>query len=216
MRGRLFSMEPPDAVEIRVLGCLIEKQRTTPDVYPLSLNSLRLACNQATNREPVVEYDEATIRDALQRLALRRWSRLASDAGSRATKYRHLLDETLSVKPPEISVLTVLMLRGAQTPGELKARTERLFLFASLADLEQTLDGLAERQLVERLERRPGQKEERWVQLLGGAALNSGESAEPVDDPAPAKADRLAELEERVRRLEEQITTLIPARPRAF
>ncbi len=209
-------MEPPDAVEIRVLGCLIEKQRTTPDVYPLSLNSLRLACNQATNREPVVEYDEATIRDALQRLALRRWSRLASDAGSRATKYRHLLDETLSVKPPEISVLTVLMLRGAQTPGELKARTERLFLFASLADLEQTLDGLAERQLVERLERRPGQKEERWVQLLGGAALNSGESAEPVDDPAPAKADRLAELEERVRRLEEQITTLIPARPRAF
>ena len=208
-------MEPPDAVEIRVLGCLIEKQRTTPDVYPLSLNSLRLACNQATNREPVVEYDEPAIRDALQRLALRRWTRLASDAGSRATKYRHLLDETLSVKPPEISVLTVLMLRGAQTPGELKARTDRLFLFASLADLQQTLEALAERQLVERLGRRPGQKEERWVQLLGGAALNSGEGAEPVDDPAPAKADRLAELEERVRRLEEQITTLIPARPPA-
>ena len=216
MRGRLFSMEPPDAVEIRVLGCLIEKQRTTPDVYPLSLNSLRLACNQATNREPVVEYDEPTIRDALQRLALRRWTRLASDAGSRATKYRHLLDETLSVKPPEISILTVLMLRGAQTPGELKARTDRLFPFASLADLQQTLEALAERQLVEPLGRRPGQKEERWVQLLGGAALNSGEGAEPVDDPAPAKADRLAELEERVRRLEEQITTLIPARPRAF
>ena len=96
-----------------MLGCLIEKQRTTPDVYPMSLNSLRLACNQATNREPVVEYDEPAIRDALQRLALRRWTRLASDAGSRATKYRHLLDETLSVKPPEISVLTVLMLRGS-------------------------------------------------------------------------------------------------------
>ena len=209
-------MEPPDAVEIRVLGCLIEKQRTTPDVYPLSLNSLRLACNQATNREPVVEYDEPTIRDALQRLALRRWTRLASDAGSRATKYRHLLDETLSVKPPEISVLTVLMLRGAQTPGELKARTDRLFPFASLADLQQTLEALAERQLVEPLGRRPGQKEERWVQLLGGAAFNSREGAEPVDDPAPAKADRLAELEERVRRLEEQITTLIPARPPTF
>ena len=208
-------MEPPDAVEIRVLGCLIEKQRTTPDVYPLSLNSLRLACNQAKNREPVVEYDEPTIRDALQRLALRRWTRLASDAGSRATKYRHLLDETLSVKPPEISVLTVLMLRGAQTPGELKARTDRLFPFASLADLQQTLEALAERQLVEPLGRRPGQKEERWVQLLGGAALNSGEGAEPVDGPAPAKADRLAELEARVRRLEEQITTLIPARPPA-
>jgi uncharacterized protein YceH (UPF0502 family) len=208
-------MEPPDAVEIRVLGCLIEKQRTTPDVYPLSLNSLRLACNQATNRDPVVEYDEPTIRDALQRLALRRWTRLASDAGSRATKYRHLLDETLTVKPPEISVLAVLMLRGAQTPGELKARTDRLFLFASLADLQETLEGLAERRLVQRLERRPGQKEERWVQLLGGAAANSGERVEPMDGPAPAKADRLTELEERVRRLEEQIATLIPDRPPA-
>ena len=208
-------MEPPDAVEIRVLGCLIEKQRTTPDVYPLSLNSLRLACNQATNREPVVEYDEPTIRDALQRLALRRWTRLASDAGSRAVKYRHLLDETLNVKPPEISVLAVLMLRGAQTPGELKARTDRLFVFANLADLQQTLEGLAERRLVRRLERRPGQKEERWVQLLGGAAADSGERVEPVDGPGLAKADRLAELEERVRRLEEQIATLIPARPPA-
>ena len=209
-------MEPPDAVEIRVLGCLIEKQRTTPDVYPLSLNSLRLACNQATNREPVVEYNEPAIRDALQRLALRRWTRLASDAGSRATKYRHLLDETLNVKPPELSVLAVLMLRGAQTPGELKARTDRLFLFASLADLQETLERLAERQLVQRLQRRPGQKEERWVQLLGGAAVNAEEGVEPVDDPAPAKADRLAELEERVRRLEEQIATLIPARPPTF
>ena len=208
-------MEPPNAVEIRVLGCLIEKQRTTPDVYPLSLNSLRLACNQATNRDPVVEYDEPTIRDALQRLALRRWTRLASDAGSRATKYRHLLDETLTVKPPEISVLAVLMLRGAQTPGELKARTDRLFLFASLADLQETLEGLAERRLVQRLERRPGQKEERWVQLLGGAAANSGEPVEPMDGPAPAKADRFTELEERVRRLEEQIATLIPDRPPA-
>lgn len=208
-------MEPPGAVEIRVLGCLIEKQRTTPDVYPLSLNSLRLACNQATNREPVVDYDEPAIRDALQRLALRRWTRLASDAGSRATKYRHLLDETLNVKPPEISVLAVLMLRGAQTPGELKARTERLFPFASLADLQETLEALAERKLVERLERRPGQKEERWVQLLGGAAANSREGVEPVDDPAPAKADRLTELEERVRRLEQQIATLIPTRPPA-
>ena len=210
-------MEPPDAVEIRVLGCLIEKQRTTPDVYPLSLNSLRLACNQATNRDPVVEYDEPTIRDALQRLAGRRWTRLASDAGSRATKYRHLLDETLNVSPPELSVLAVLMLRGAQTPGELKTRTERLFAFASLADLQETLEGLAERRhMVERLERRPGQKEERWVQLLGGGAVGSGERVEPVDGPGPAEADRLAELEERVRMLEEQIATLIPARPPGF
>lgn len=204
-------MQPPDVVEIRVLGCLIEKQRTTPDVYPLSLNSLRLACNQATNREPVVDYDERTIRDALQRLAQRRWTRLASAAGSRAAKYRHLLDETLDLKQPELSVLAVLMLRGPQTPGELKTRTERLSPFARLDDLLATLDGLAGRRLVERLERRPGQKEERWIQLLGGVSTE----AEPPDGstPAPVRSDRLAELEERVRRLEEQIAPLVARHP---
>ena len=101
-----------DAVEIRVLGCLIEKQRTTPDVYPLSLNALRLACNQATNRDPVVDFDEATIRDALQRLWRRDWARLASGQGSRTVKYRHLLAETLGLVPEQLSVLAVLMLRG--------------------------------------------------------------------------------------------------------
>lgn len=207
-------MERPDDVEMRVLGCLIEKQRTTPDVYPLSLNSLRLACNQATNRDPVVEYDEPLIRDALQRLARRRWTRLASDAGSRATKYRHLLDETLGVNGAEISILAVLMLRGAQTPGELKGRTERLHPFGSLADVQDTLDSLADRRLVQRLERRPGQKEERWLQLLGGSA---DASATPtvvrvdaaVDTAPDVSDDRLAALEERVRRLEEQIATLV-------
>jgi uncharacterized protein YceH (UPF0502 family) len=207
-------MQPPDVVEIRVLGCLIEKQRTTPDVYPLSLNSLRLACNQATNREPVVDYDERTIRDALQRLAQRRWTRLASAAGSRAAKYRHLLDETLDLKPPELSVLAVLMLRGPQTPGELKTRTERLSPFARPDDLQATLDGLAGRRLVARLERRPGQKEERWIQLLGGAPPTE---AEPPDGATPtlARSDRLAELEERVRRLEEQIASLLVRPPSA-
>ena len=107
-----------DPVEIRVLGCLIEKQRTTPDVYPLSLNALRLACNQATNRDPVVDYDEPTIRHALDGLSRRGWTRLASGPGSRAAKYRHLLDDTLGLDGSEISVLSVLMLRGAQTPGE--------------------------------------------------------------------------------------------------
>src|SRR5215468_12685434 len=100
----------PDAVEIRVLGCLIEKQRTTPDAYPLSLNSLRLACNQATNRDPVVDYDEPTIRHALDALARRGWARLASGPGSRAAKFRHLFDEALSLDGAEISVLAVLML----------------------------------------------------------------------------------------------------------
>ena len=118
-----------DAVEIRVLGCLIEKQRTTPDAYPLTLNALRLACNQSTNRDPVVDYDEETIRDALQRLWRKEWARLASGQGSRAVKYRQLVQETLGLGDDEISVLCVLMLRGPQTPGELKQRTERLHPF---------------------------------------------------------------------------------------
>src|SRR5581483_9595161 len=132
-----------DAVEIRVLGCLIEKQRTTPDVYPLSLNALRLACNQSTNRDPVVEYDEPTIRGALERLARRRYVRLASGHTTRATKYRHLLDDTLSLDGPELSVLAVLMLRGAQTPGELRQRSERLHRFADHDELQVVLDRLA-------------------------------------------------------------------------
>src|ERR1051325_6498876 len=117
--------------ELRVLGCLIEKQRTTPETYPLSLNSLRLACNQSTNRDPVVEYDEATIRAALDGLARRGWARLASGPGSRAVKFRHLFDEALGLSDEQISLLCVLMLRGAQTPGELKQRTQRLHPFAS-------------------------------------------------------------------------------------
>src|SRR5215467_4526281 len=121
-----------DAVELRVVGCLIEKQRTTPDVYPLSLNALRLACNQSTNREPVVDYDEPTIRQALERLDRRRWARLASGPGSRAAKYRHLLDDALGLDVAEISLLAVLMLRGPQTPGELNQRTDRLYHFGSL------------------------------------------------------------------------------------
>ena len=108
-----------DAIELRVLGCLIEKQRTTPDAYPLSLNSLRLACNQATARDPVVAYEEREIKAALDRMSTRGWTRFASGASSRALKYRHLLDEALQLSGPELSVLGVLMLRGAQTVGEL-------------------------------------------------------------------------------------------------
>src|SRR5262245_15881528 len=134
----------PDAVEIRVLGCLIEKQRTTPDVYPLSLNALRLACNQSTNREPVVSYDEETVVEALRRLALRGWTRLASGAGSRARKYRHLLDQAFDLDDAELSLLAVLMLRGPQTPGELKQRADRLHAFADLAAVHETLERLIE------------------------------------------------------------------------
>ena len=196
-----------DAVEIRVLGCLVEKQRTTPDVYPLSLNSLRLACNQTTNRDPVVEYDETTIRSAVERLSRKGWIRLASGAGSRAAKYRHLLDEAIGVGGPEISVLAVLMLRGPQTPGELKQRTERLHPFASLDEVEAVLGGLVERELVVHLERRPGQKEARYGQLLGGdneAAVV--ESAVHDGDEVPT--DRISALEQRVAHLEEALAAL--------
>lgn len=153
------------SAEIRVLGCLLEKQRTTPDHYPLSLNSLRLACNQSTNREPVVRYDEAVVRDALHRLERRGFARLAG--AGRAAKYRHLLAEALPMSSAEQAVVCVLMLRGAQTPGELKQRGERIHAFADLAEVHATLSGLIERDLVARLARRPGQKEERYAQLLG-------------------------------------------------
>jgi len=186
-----------DAVEIRVLGCLIEKQRTTPDQYPLSLNALRLACNQTTNRDPVVEYDERMIKAALDRMAHREWTRFASGASSRALKYRHLLDQALGLSDAELAVLAVLMLRGAQTPGELKQRTERLHRFESPDELVQTLDGLAGRELVARLDRRPGQKEDRYLQLLGGAQEEQPSVSEPRPTPAvsPDVEARLSALE---------------------
>jgi uncharacterized protein YceH (UPF0502 family) len=197
-----------DAVEIRVLGCLIEKQRTTPDVYPLTLNALRVACNQTTNRDPVVAYDEETIRAGLRRLVDRDWARVASDSGSRAVKYRHLLDEALDVGERGLAVLCVLMLRGAQTPGELKARTDRIHSFASLAELHETLDDLVRRELVARLPRRPGQKEERYVQLLGGddGAL-ALEREPPRGDDVEA---RLSRLEEEVASLRQALESLNP------
>jgi uncharacterized protein YceH (UPF0502 family) len=191
-----------DAVEIRVLGCLIEKQRTTPDQYPLSLNTLRLACNQSTNRDPVVDYDERTIKAALERMSRRGWTRFASGVSSRALKYRHLLDEALGVSDGELALLAVLMLRGPQTLGELKARSERMHRFESLETVQETLDALAERELVVRLPRRPGQKEDRYGQLLGGA---DDQQPAVADEPEPVDLDRLGALEQRVERLERTV-----------
>jgi len=188
--------------ELRVLGSLLEKQRTTPDTYPLTLNGLRAACNQSTNREPVVQYDEETIRNALHQLGKRRWTRLASGHGSRAAKYRHLLEEELRVGRVEQAVLAVLMLRGAQTPGELIQRTERLYHFGTAEELHATLSGLIERDLVVRLSRRPGQREERYAHLLGGDAPEDEAPAEAAA-PAPATAD-----EDRVERLEREVAHL--------
>jgi len=191
-----------DAVEIRVLGCLIEKQRTTPDQYPLSLNALRLACNQATNRDPVVAYDETTIRTAIDKLSRRGWVRLASGPGSRVAKYRHLLDDALGRVPSQIALLAVLMLRGAQTSGELKSRVERIYPLGSLEDVQRTLDTLAEHELVEKLPRRPGQSQDRYVQLLGG----NGETEAPGETESAVSPH--TQLEDRVARLEAQVTEL--------
>jgi uncharacterized protein YceH (UPF0502 family) len=198
----------PDSVEIRVVGCLLEKQRATPDAYPLSLNALRLACNQATNRDPVVDYDETTVVEALRRTALRGWTRLASGAGSRARKYRHLLDEALDADAAELALLAVLMLRGAQTPGELKQRADRLHAFADLGAVHETLEKLVERGYVERLPRRPGQKEERYVHLLGGEVVApAGSEAGPAQERSGIAADPPA-TDQRLERLERELVEL--------
>jgi uncharacterized protein len=185
-------IEAADAVELRVLGSLIEKQRTTPDVYPLSLNALRLACNQTSSRDPVVEYDEPTIRAALERLSRKGWVRLASGPGSRAVKYRQLFDDALRLADPELALLAVLMLRGPQTVGELKQRTERLYAFRTLEDVDRTLRALVDRSLARELPRR------RFAQALDGEEAAAPAAPEP----------REASLEERVRRLEEEVAAL--------
>ena len=175
-------LTPP---EQRVLGCLIEKRWTTPDQYPLSLNALRLACNQSTNRDPVTAYDEATVRQAADRLTKYGLARLASGHSSRATKYRHLAEEGLGLGREELAVLAVLLLRGPQTPGELKARSDRMASIASLEEVEQVLSALADRGYVRRLGRRPGQKEDRFEQLLGGAGAQA-DPGQVFSAPAPS------------------------------
>jgi uncharacterized protein len=203
--------------QIRVLGCLLEKQRTTPDAYPLSLNALRLACNQSTNRDPVVDYDETTIRDALHRLERRGLTRLAS--GSRAAKHRHLLAERLPMDRAEEALLCVLMLRGPQTPGELKQRGDRMHPFADLHEVQATLERLIGRELALRLARRPGQKEERYEQLLGAeqegeavtdAAGTDGGSVSLPENPQSRDEPRsgVVDLEARVVRLEREVAEL--------
>jgi hypothetical protein len=154
------------AVELRVLGSLLEKQRTTPDQYPLSLNSLRLACNQSSNREPVMALDEDGVRAAVHSLSSAGWVRLASGAGSRTAKYRQLLDESLDLLPSESSLLGMLFLRGAQTVNELRTRTARAHAFGDNAQVADTLARLAEKELVHELPRESGQRETRWEHLL--------------------------------------------------
>ncbi len=191
-----------------MLGCLVEKQRTTPDQYPLSLNALRLACNQATNREPVVDYDEATVRAALDSLSRRGWVRLASGPGSRVAKFRHLLDDALGRVPSQIALLAVLMLRGPQTPGELKQRVERLYPYGSIEDVEQALAALADAELAEKQARRPGQSQDRWRHLLGGDDADAAQPEPPRSTNVESVTVTQSPLEERVARLEQQVAEL--------
>ena len=199
------------APEQRVLGCLIEKRWTTPDQYPLSLNSLRLACNQATNRDPVTDYDENTVRDAAQRLTRYGLARLASYHSSRSIKYRHLAEDALGLDRPQLAVLAVLLLRGEQTPGELKARTERMAQIGTLAEVERILETLGERGYARRLPRRPGQKEDRFIQLLGGGDPAPGRPPDEAAAALPAQsvaAPSSSSLEQRVAALEAEVAAL--------
>jgi uncharacterized protein len=194
-----------NAVELRVLGCLIEKQRTTPEQYPLTLNALRLACNQASNREPVLELDESEVRAAAQSLGTHGYARLATGPGSRTAKYRQLFGEALDLLPSEVSILCVLMLRGPQTVSELKTRTERLHHFASSDDVTNTLERLQSKELVQLLGKQPGQREERWGHLLAGEPR----AVEPEETVAIAEPsgldDRLARIEARLAALESRL-----------
>lgn len=192
-----------DPLELRVLGCLIEKQRTTPEQYPLTLNSLRLACNQATNRDPVLQLDESQVRAAVQSLGTRGYTRLATGPGSRTAKYRQLFSEALDLLPSQVSILAVLVLRGPQTVAELKTRCERLHHFADNAAVEATLARLDESELVHLLPKQPGQREERWKHLL---AVEATEEAPPA--AADAATVEPTSLERRLHQLEERVTEL--------
>ena len=181
-----------DAIEVRVLGCLIEKQRTTPDAYPLSLNALRLACNQSTNRDPVVAYDEETIRGALHRLGRRRFTRLTSGHSSRAAKYRHLLDDELRLDREEQAVLAVLMLRGdADARASSSSARSACSPSPAIDALNEVLTRLIDRELVAQLARRPGQKEERFRHRLSEDS-DEHEDASPPRPPRPSSRRRRA------------------------
>ncbi|MBS1851297.1 MAG: YceH family protein [Acidobacteria bacterium] len=205
---------PLNEVEVRVLGALIEKDITTPDYYPLSLNALVNACNQKNNREPVTALDEETVRQALTSLQEKRLAGPASGADSRVTKFEHRTQEVFNFTRGEIAVLCVLLLRGPQTPGELRGRTERMYHFETLDDVQSTLQRLMQREpaLAKMLSRQPGTKESRYVHLLAGdvddpyAGMASAHVARPAANPAlsSADADRLTRLEEEIAALKEQ------------
>jgi uncharacterized protein YceH (UPF0502 family) len=211
------ALPPLDAAEVRVLGALIEKQITTPDYYPLTLNALTNACNQLTNREPVVSFDEHTVVRALDKLRDKRLATLFTGAESRVAKYKHTLTDAILLTPAEVALLCVLMLRGPQTLGELRTRSERLFTFDNMPEVEETLDALAARQpqaLVAKLPRQPGTKEARYAHLLSGPidtaklATEPSVRAETATLAVRAENERITKLEEETMALRRELTEL--------
>ena len=196
-------------IETRVLGSLIEKDITTPDYYPLSLNALVNACNQKNNREPVMALDECSVRDALSTLQEKRLAGPASGADSRVTKYEHRLQEVFNFDRREIAVICVLLLRGPQTPGELRGRTDRMYHFDALDDVVSTLDRLAQREspLVAMLPRQPGTKESRYAHLFSGEppAFDATRAPLPATNDI-SSADRLTALEQEMGRLRTELS----------
>jgi len=195
--------------EVRVLGALIEKDITTPDYYPLSLNALLNACNQKNNRDPLMTLDEGTVRSALESLQGKRLAGPASGADSRVTKYEHRMQEVFNLDRREIAILCVLLLRGAQTPGELRGRTERMYRFEELEDVNATLERLSQRDpsLVAVLPRQPGTKESRYMHLFSGDAPAA--PIAPVESTASAgKADRVERLESAVAEIRKEVAEL--------
>jgi uncharacterized protein YceH (UPF0502 family) len=206
------------AIETRVLGSLVEKDITTPDYYPLSLNALVNACNQKNNREPVMTLDEGSVREALNSLQEKRLAGPASGADSRVTKFEHRLQEVFNFDRREIAVLCVLLLRGPQTPGELRSRTDRMYHFEALEDVVSTLERLGQREpsLARVLPRQPGTKESRYMHLLSGeppepvVMETAGEArmSSPSASGSHADGDRLTKLEEEVSRLRGEVSDL--------
>lgn len=194
------------AVECRVLGCLLEKERVTPENYPLSLNSLTAACNQSTNRDPVTSYDEKTVEEAVQSLRERRLVTMIAVAGARVQKFKHRLNEHYTLEEREIAILCVLLLRGPQTPGELRIRTERMHAFGSLGAVEETLHVLSREglELVQAIPTRPGQKEGRYRSTFGVESA----ATEPAAPDEPILPSRLEVLQAEVKDLREEVARL--------
>lgn len=189
-------------IEARIVGALIEKQLTTPEYYPLTLNALVAACNQKTNREPVTNYDEQTVQNALDDLRDKNLVYVFYGSTSRVPKYKHILPDVYELEPSETAVICVLMLRGAQTLGELRERTGRLYEFSGLGDVNETLDALIRRDepLIVKLERQAGQKEARFAHLLSGEVVNYS-PPERSSSASQTGNERVAELERELENL---------------